>query len=606
MGIPAFFRLIVENKKYEKVHSSKLSKPTQYFFIDFNSIVYDIYNSVDKTKMNSTNIQFENYLIKEVIKTLDKMVSEVKPTKMLYIAFDGVPPRAKMVQQRWRRYKKLKDEEYMNYLKTEHNIPKNKITWSTTNISPGTKFMTKLSTQLKRAINSKKFSKHQKNLQIILNDASIPGEGEHKFLYLIRKMNKNSEDQIVIYSPDADQIVLAMATHKKNLFIMKKNRTGSDGTEVERDYLLGGNTYIYLNITEYRDVFIEELDIDGNSKKNDPIRLITDYVFLTFFGGNDFVIPIPYLKVNKARRNRNGKVSLGGLDIVLDAYKRILPHQNDYLVFVKNDKYMINTEFFKMIWVHITKSEEYYVQRQYRDVIQTLEEGKGDSRREEQAREKSPYERAVAAYQHYPFYSQMHPDFPKYGELFRKIDYTREKHVWKKQYYAHFFEMDISQPKEYNMMRTNICMNYLHAFLFNLKYYFEGEPSWSWYYRFHAPPTASDILTNMNRIGDINNFKFDKSTPFKPFDTLMLILPQQNANFLPKGYGELMKKDLLPYYPIDFELDVIQGGKHIYTEPILPNIDASEVVNKTKKIKLNKTDKQRNEINWEPFIFMGK
>ncbi len=93
--------------------------------------------------------------------------------------------------------------------------------------------------------------------------------------------------------------------------------------------------------------------------------------------------------------------------------------------------------------------------------------------------------------------------------------------------------------------------------------------------------------------------------PFKPLDQLMLILPPQMGHLLPKGYHNLMKTKLLPYYPIDFELDVVLGGKHIYSEPILPMIDAGEVTRETAKVKLTKDETERNTIVDEPYIKKG-
>ena len=36
-------------------------------------------------------------------------------------------------------------------------------------------------------------------------------------------------------------------------------------------------------------------------------------------------------------------------------------------------------------------------------------------------------------------------------------------------------------------------------------------------------------------------------------------------------------EEIIQYYPIDFELDAVLGGKHIYSEPILPIADADKI-----------------------------
>ena len=87
---------------------------------------------------------------------------------MVYIAVDGVPPRGKMLQQRTRRFKKIKDErELIIPLKEKHGesiVP----SWNTNQLSPGTKFMAKMSKKIQKAIKEGRFCKHKK-IRIILN-----------------------------------------------------------------------------------------------------------------------------------------------------------------------------------------------------------------------------------------------------------------------------------------------------------------------------------------------------------------------------------------------------------------------------------------------------
>ena len=59
----------------------------------------------------------------------------------------------------------------------------------------------------------------------------------------------------------------------------------------------------------------------------------------------------------------------------------------------------------------------------------------------------------------------------------------------------------------------------------------------------------------------------------------------------------------LEYFPLEFDLDVVAGGKYIYSEPILPELDDEIVVKELKKIKLTKTDINRNQLLEEPFIY---
>jgi len=599
MGIPAFFRQIVE--KYPNTHAPSIDQKIDFFFIDFNSIIYDVYAKIMKeTSINGTNTQFENFLIAEVSKKTQEIINVAKPHKMLYLALDGSAPRAKMVQQRWRRYKHVKDAEYFTQLKDKYDIHQSGITWDTSsNIAPGTKFMKKLSKELKKKINNGSFSTHEKNLEIILSDSSVPGEGEHKFLPIIRDL-KNTNDVICIYSPDADMIVLSMATMKNNIYILRKVKGGDDATDIEKSYRASAFDYLFLSIDKYTEAFIENLGITG--EKKDHHHIIIDYVFLTFLGGNDFVLPIPYLKI---RDERKAGGNTGGLGILMNIYRQLLPLEKDYLVDIKNGKYTINMLFFTHIFENIVKSEDYYM-RGIQMRINRVREGQGDEQKLEKEEGKTLYEKDVIRYEHYEYYSKLHPHYDKFKPIFQKFDFMKPKHVWKHVYYEHFFGIKPDVLPEYNTYRTKICQNYLESLVFTLQYYFESIPSWTWYYRFRAPPVASDLLTNLSKFSNnMNEIKFELNYPYKPLDQLMMILPPQMGHLLPRGYHNLMKGELLPYYPIGFELDVVLGGKHIYSEPILPYIDDQKLLLLTENVKLTKEEQERNTICMDPYVKKG-
>ena len=122
----------------------------------------------------------------EVFKYLDRIMNIVRPRKLLYIAIDGVAPRAKMNQQRSRRFRSAFEErlckEESERLRAEMaeggmNVPPRKPSWDSNVITPGTLFMDNLTKYLQYYIYDK--MNHQpgwKNLVVILSDANVPGE----------------------------------------------------------------------------------------------------------------------------------------------------------------------------------------------------------------------------------------------------------------------------------------------------------------------------------------------------------------------------------------------------------------------------------------------
>ena len=72
------------------------------------------------------------------------IIESINPSKLCFIAFDGVAPLAKLKQQRNRRYKSFFEKNISNKI---HNT--NKIKWNTCAITPGTPFMNNLNNTLR-------------------------------------------------------------------------------------------------------------------------------------------------------------------------------------------------------------------------------------------------------------------------------------------------------------------------------------------------------------------------------------------------------------------------------------------------------------------------
>jgi 5'-3' exoribonuclease 1 len=79
----------------------------EHLFMDCNSIVYDAVHSLEK-RVNAGEIapdsDMDTIIINDVIQKIDAYISIIRPSKTIYVAFDGVAPFAKMEQQRTRRY----------------------------------------------------------------------------------------------------------------------------------------------------------------------------------------------------------------------------------------------------------------------------------------------------------------------------------------------------------------------------------------------------------------------------------------------------------------------------------------------------------------------
>ena len=102
MGIPSFFSYIIKNHPEIIKQIANNNLIFNNFYLDSNSIIYD---SMRQIEYQNNDREFEEELIKKVCKKIDEYIKIISPDGIIYIAFDGVAPVAKMEQQRTRRYK---------------------------------------------------------------------------------------------------------------------------------------------------------------------------------------------------------------------------------------------------------------------------------------------------------------------------------------------------------------------------------------------------------------------------------------------------------------------------------------------------------------------
>ena len=139
-------------------------------------------------------------------------------------------------------------------------------------------------------------------------------------------------------------------------------------------------------------------------------------------------------------------------------------------------------------------------------------------------------------------------------------------------YYENKFHVD---PKDIGF-RNEVAKAYVEGLAWVLLYYFQGCPSWTWYYPYHYAPFAADFIDL-----DKMNVKFDKGTPFKPFEQLMGVLPAASNHAIPVVFHPLMSdedSEIIDFYPEEFPID-LNGKKFAWQGvALLPFIDEQRLL----------------------------
>jgi 5'-3' exonuclease len=177
MGIPYYVASIL--KKHKNVQGTT-PVTAHVVAIDFNCFIHRY-------------LKPENP-IGSIVVALYHLLETTVHASRVYIAFDGLVPMAKMVQQRYRRFR----------------IPDSASLFDKHQISPGTPFMCELADTLRLMFPNAEIS-----------DTSEPGEGEHKMFRWFRTLPANQN--ICIYGLDADLVLISIAqSHLGNIQILRE------------------------------------------------------------------------------------------------------------------------------------------------------------------------------------------------------------------------------------------------------------------------------------------------------------------------------------------------------------------------------------------------
>lgn len=305
MGIPKFFPYckrtfpssIHRMSKGQTFENMNINVDT--LMIDMNGVfhtsaqkIYEYGNYKIPTRLMSgrprkPNRRVQQQLVfEDICRTVEEIFQVVQPKKHLVLCVDGPAPIAKQNQQRQRRFRSAAE--------SQGDAP-----FDTCSITPGTIFMDFLSKYIDWYIKKRIFEDDAwRHVEVIFSNEKAVGEGEQKLIQYIRFYGKE-EDTYCLHGLDADLIMLGLATHKPNFYILRE------------DMYDRNNEFYAMNIGEIRSSLVDMLRWDGDQPYS-PELAINDFVFFCFMVGNDFLPHIPSMEIVE-----------GGIEVMFDVYKEV-------------------------------------------------------------------------------------------------------------------------------------------------------------------------------------------------------------------------------------------------------------------------------------------
>lgn len=529
MGIPSYFRNVVG--RFPSTIKSTSSK-CHRLYLDYNGVVHQCAATVAKQNVGLSRELLHEKVINAAIDYIDKICETCQPQELLYISVDGVCPRAKMSQQRKRRYMSVWQKQQVEKERERLNMEPSDDTWNSNIVTPGTPFMKDLDVKLLEYAHNRSTD----TLKVVCSPSSESGEGEHKIVQHIRR--GTSESDAVIYGLDADLILLSLIVSDggngpRMRLLRERPEFNVSGIHEDAQFCM-------LHISEL-EKGISEIFCPGapSMSLRDKTR---DLVMLTSLVGNDFLPPLSFLKIKE-----------NGLDYLMDSYVYAREACGHAMRLVADDG-SCNWMFLDAILKHLLKKEDANFA----------------------ASNEAYYKRRPSAF------GPKDPNDPLWQKKFEldnysvlnkfrgKIDSTRPG--WHTDYYAQLFSSpDAMSPA---------CKKYIDGLEWNFEYYLHGDqaPNSRWYYPFLYSPTIKDLCNFVSlRICDQGY----ESTAFDPFEynsdmQLLMVLPPESINeFLPKHAIVTSDPEMgcMDMYPTDFK--IMTYLKHQLWEciPVLPPID---------------------------------
>ncbi|CAL4126734.1 unnamed protein product, partial [Meganyctiphanes norvegica] len=612
MGVPKFYRWISE--RYPCL--SELVKEYQIpeydnLYLDMNGIIHVCSHPND----NDPHFRMtEEKMIQDIFHYIEVLFRLIQPKKVFFMAIDGVAPRAKMNQQRSRRFRSAREAvvadqkaiERGEVLPTEERFDSNCIT-------PGTEFMNNLDKQLQYFVTSKMSQDRLwQGCTVIYSGHETPGEGEHKIMEYIRfsksQAGYDPNTRHCLYGLDADLMMLGLTSHEPNFSLLReevrfggkeanKRTPTPEATTFHLLHLSLMREYVNYEFSSLKETIPFEYNLENIVDDWSLVVYKTKYISLLahryIIKG---IIPLIHIILKKVLPSLDGYLHEGGY-LNLKRFEKFMEKLSEFDA-EKFDEENADLKFFSAK----RSADAWQSKRSVDERMKTMQTFQFEDDNNENMfgaldhlDDQEMNVMAKETLKRLGVSDNPFDDDSEDEEESEKDENEDEESLFESEFRQHkqdYYIRKMNFEKVTKHVLYDQATNYVRAIQWILHYYYNGIQSWSWFYPHHYAPYISDV----RNFSDMK-MNFDMGQPFMPNEQLLGVLPPLSKKLLPAVYRGLMVNEdspLLEFYPEDFQTDMNGKAQDWEAVVLIPFIDQEMMLDAMKPCNERLTFEERS------------
>jgi 5'-3' exonuclease len=339
------------------------------------------------------------------------------------------------------------------------------------------------------------------------------------------------EDIIAVYGLDADLIMLSIFHQQfsKNIYVFREAPTFRTvlSCEYEKKELL------FMDIDKLSNSIFQEM---GKYNLHEKSVRVSDYIFMCFLLGNDFLPHFPALNIR-----------IHGIQILMDTYYQTIGKYRERS-FIHATTKKIDWTNVSLFLTELSKNEHTYLLKEY-DMRKKWDKYHWGST--------TPLE-----------IENLFMNLPVIYRADEKYICPQEK-GWECRYYKRLLHTSSSSPDI-----KDICINYLEGLEWVYSYYTGECPDWKWKYNWSYPPLLSDLIKYIPKKIQYTNTPIDQ-TPLDSMIQLAYVLPFHQLHLLPSHLREILIHQYSHLYPTEYSFKWAFCRYFWEAHPVLPEIPLS-------------------------------